>query len=46
MRAIFATVMVIFSDASFWMLLDSNYVQSSFSAISRHIGNSKLSSFN
>ena len=35
MRAIFATVISIFSKVLFWMLLDHNYVQSSFVSITR-----------
>ena len=39
MRATSTTVTVIFSKVFFWKLLDRNYIQSSFSAIARHIEN-------
>ena len=39
MRATSTTVMVIFSKVLFWKLLDHNHLQSSFSIITRHIGN-------
>ena len=42
MRATSVTVMVTFSKVPFWKLLDHNYVQSSFSTITRHIDNSIL----
>ena len=42
MRAISTTVIVIFSKLPFQKLLDHNYVQSSFSIITKHIDNSIL----
>ena len=38
----FDTVMVVFSKAQFWKLLDRSYIQSSFSTITRHVDNSIL----
>ena len=39
MRTTSVTVMVIFSKAPFWKLLDHSYAQTSFSTITRHIDN-------
>ena len=41
MRAISATVMVLFWKVPFWKLLDHNCIQSSFSTIARYSDNSK-----
>ena len=38
----FHTVMAVFSKVLFWKLLDHSYIQSSFSAITRHINNNVL----
>ena len=38
----FDTVMVVFSKAQLWKLLDRSYIQSSFSTITRHVDNSIL----